>query len=175
MKKIWFRLFLFCSGLLLASAFSMKWMEPDFLLNEKLFTIIQLEFSLSKTEMLFLVTHIDDKVRLLLNNHLVYDFVFMAGVYPTIACLCMMVRDKVNSSAIRKILSFFAFIQILAWFADILENIYLMQWINQQSVNDLYDHFHIIVWAKWLMAVGGLFVAGIAFLFFRKKPIQSNT
>ena len=119
----WQRLFIFCFGLFLGTAFCMKWIESDLRLNEEKFTILGLELFYSKQKVTYTLSSLDYCVQTFLRHHLFFDFAFMAGVYPGITSLCMMAREKVNSSLLKKLLYIFAALQLLAWFADICENI----------------------------------------------------
>ncbi len=169
--NVWSKVFLFSLGISLASAFAMKWIESDFILKGNLFTILGLEFSYTKSEIQFLVSNLDERVHTLLVNHLIYDFAFMAGIYPLIASLCMLSRKKVSGKAMKGLLLFFALIQSIAWVADILENWYLLTWIRERNVNELYFQFHYIVWTKWMIAISGILIT-IVSLFFRGRKIN---
>jgi hypothetical protein len=83
----------------------------------------------------------------------------MAGVYPGIAALCMMARDKSANSVIRKTLFVFAALQLVAWGCDIVENCYLLKWIKDPVIGIEFGFYHIVVYAKWIIA---LFAALIA-------------
>src|SRR5687768_2160898 len=98
----WRLLFLFCLGLATASAFCMKWMEGDFLLKGETFSILDLEFFYTKEELSYILANIDDPTRRILKYHLVFDFAFMAGVFPGIAALCMMAREKIKAASVKK-------------------------------------------------------------------------
>lgn len=155
----WQRLFLFCLGLFAASAFCMKWMEPAFIQDGKLFTIIGLEVSYSKEKVVTILSGIDDHVRTLLRYHLSFDFVFMAGVYPGIAALCMMARSKAGNNTLRLLLFALAVLQAVAWGCDIAENLFLLDWLKNPSAVGQFTLYHTIVWAKWVLALTGALLA----------------
>lgn len=167
----WNRLFLFCFGLFIAGAFAMKWMESDLIYNGGKISIFGLELFYPKDKIIHIFSGIDDKVRTILNYHLSFDFIFMAGVYPGIACLCMMAAQKVKSKNSKKILFFLGAIQLLAWAFDIIENYYLLKWLKQPMIGSEFGFYHVIVYSKWIIALAGALIA-IGFLvgsMFKKK------
>lgn len=165
----WKKLFLFCLGLFIASAFCMKWMESDLWCYGKKFTIIGLELEYDHRQMINIFTGIDAPVRQTLFYHLSFDFIFMAGAYPGIASLCMIARDKTRSTTVKKILFALAAAQLLAWTADIIENLYLLSWMDDtSSLAGRLLMFHVIVIFKWLIALTGA-VFALLFVFRGRK------
>src|SRR4030095_8770032 len=116
----WNRLFLFCLGLFIAGAFAMKWIENDLIYNGEKISIFGLELFYPKEKIMEIFSGINDKVRTILNYHLSFDFIFMAGCYPGIASLCMLAAEKVSPINIKRILFILAFIQLFAWAFDIV-------------------------------------------------------
>ncbi len=157
--NLWRKIFLFSLGLFAGTAFCMKWMEGDFILNGQKFTVIGLEISYTKEKVVGILAGIDDHVKMILRYHLSFDFVFMAGVYPGIAALCMMARNKSAGSVIKKILLVFALSQIAAWASDIYENYCLLKWVNNPAIGDEFSFYHSIVSAKWIIALAGALFA----------------
>lgn len=157
--KGWQRLFLFCFGLFAGTAFCMKWMEGDFIQNGQLFTIIGLEISYSKEKVLAILSGLDDPIRVILRYHLYFDFAFMLGVYPGIAALCMMAREKSGSNFARKILLSLALLQVVAFGCDIAENSYLLKWIKNPVIGNEFGLYHFIVTAKWMIALLAALIA----------------
>lgn len=157
--KFWQRLFLFSLGLFIGTAFCMKWMEGDFIQNGQKFTIIGLEISYPKEKVAGILAGLDEHVKTILRYHLSFDFVFMAGVYPGIAALCMMARSKLAAAGIRKILLALAVLQIVAWGCDIFENCYLLKWIKNPVIGNDFGTYHFIVYLKWIIALAGALVA----------------
>ena len=153
--KRWQKLFLFCLGLFAGTAFCMKWMEGDFWQNGQKFTIIGLEISNSKEQVAAILSGLDGHVKAILRFHLSFDFVFMAGVYPGIAALCMMAREKSVKKLLRKILLVAAVLQIIAWGCDIAENYYLFKWIKNPVIGSEFLRYHFIVAIKWIIALSG--------------------
>ena len=157
--KRWQKLFLFCLGISAGTAFCMKWMEGDFWQNGEKFTIIGLEITYTKEKLAAILSGLDEPVKTILRYHISFDFAFMAGVYPGIAALCMMAREKTTKPVLQKILLVFAFLQTVAWGCDIGENILLSHWIkNPVSISD-FGTYHIIVIVKWSIALMGAILA----------------
>ena len=171
----WKRLILFCLGLFLASAFAMKWMESDLVYNGEKISIFGLELFYSKEKIMTILSGLDSKVKTILNYHLSFDFFFMAGVYPGIACICMIVAEKVNTKLIKRVLFILAFLQLFGWAFDIIENYYLLRWLKQPVIGDEFGFYHTIVYSKWVIALtGALF--GLSMLvssMFKKKVLKS--
>jgi hypothetical protein len=171
----WKRLFLFCCGLFLASAFAMKWMENDLVYNGEKVSIFGLELFYSKEKIILILSGIDTKVKTILSYHLSFDFIFMAGVYPGIACICMMAAEKINSKPLKRVLFILAFLQLFGWVFDIIENYYLLKWVKQPLIGDEFGFYHVIVYSKWVIALtGALF--GIAIFvssMFKKSTLKS--
>jgi hypothetical protein len=157
--KFWQRLFIFSLGLFIGAAFCMKWMEGDFIQNGQKFTIIGLEISYPKVKVANILAGLDEHIKTILRYHLSFDFVFMAGVYPGIAALCMMARGKLAGAGMRKILLAFAVLQIVAWGCDIFENYCLLKWIKNPAIGNDFSFYHFIVSAKWIIAVAGALLA----------------
>jgi hypothetical protein len=153
--KRWHKLFLFCLGLFAGTAFCMKWVEGDFLQTGEKFTIIGLEISYAQEKVTAILSGLDDRVRTILRYHLSFDFAFMAGVYPGIAALCMMAREKVTGNFLKKLLLFLAALQTIAWVCDIIENYWLLHWIKNPVIGNEFGTYHFIVATKWIIALTG--------------------
>ncbi len=158
-NKGWRMLFLFCLGLFAGTAFCMKWMEGDFWQNGQKFTIIGLEISYPKEKLAAILAGLEAPVKTILRFHLSFDFAFMAGVYPGIAALCMMAREKVTSSLLRNVLVAFAVLQLVALGCDIAENYYLLKWIKYPVIGNEFGMYHFIVAVKWILAVSAVLFA----------------
>ena len=177
----WSQLFLFCLGLFIAGAFAMKWMENDLIYKNEKISIFGLELFYSKEKIVEIFSGIDDKVSTILSYHLSFDFIFMAGCYPGIASLCMMASEELkskNTIAIvsKKILFLLAFLQLLAWAFDIVENYYLLKWLKQPTIGTEFGFYHAIVYSKWIIALAGVLLALLIFAtsIFRKKNLRSE-
>jgi hypothetical protein len=171
----WQRLFLFCLGLFLAGAFAMKWMENDLIYNNGKISIFGLELFYPKEKIVEIFSGITDKVKTILGYHLSFDFIFMAGVYPGIACLCMMAREKVKSKTLKIILFLFASLQIVAWAFDITENYYLLKWLKIPMIGDEFGFYHVVVYSKWIIALTGALFAIVILVgsMFKRKNLKS--
>ena len=171
----WNRLFLFCLGLFLASSFAMKWMEADLVFNHESISIFGLELFYPAEKITAIFTGIDARVRTILGYHLVFDFIFMAGVYPGIACLCMMAAEKINVRFIKRILFAFAFLQLIAWTFDVVENYYLLKWLKNPVIGYEFGFYHAIVYSKWIIALTGALSAILILVgsMFKRKNLKS--
>jgi len=149
----WQRLFLFCLGLFIAGAFAMKWMETDLLYNNENISIFGLELFYPKEKIVEIFSGINDKVKAILGYHLSFDFIFMAGCYPGIASLCMMAAKKTSRKSIKSILFMLAFLQIIGWTFDVIENYYLLKWLRTPVIGDEFDFYHVVVYSKWTIAL----------------------
>ena len=165
----WKKLFWFCLGLALASTFCMKWIEDDFISNGKLFSIMDLELKLNKEGLIKIFGGMDNKARTVVDYHLHFDFFFMAGVFPCIAAICMLIRERIEKKIVRSILFIIAFLQLVAWSFDIYENLHLIKWMEDPSSIDKIEFYHILVRLKFILSLGGLAISALSFLFFRSK------
>lgn len=155
----WNKLFLFCAGLFLASSFAMKWMEADLVYNNEKISIFGLELFYSKEKIIEIFTGITDKTKTILEYHLSFDFIFMAGCFPGIACLCMMAMYKVKAAGLKKFLFMLACLQLFAWTFDIIENFYLLKWLKQPVISNEFGFFHTVVYSKWTIALTGALIS----------------
>ena len=171
----WHRLFLFCFGLFIAGAFAMKWMESDLLYNNEKISIFGLELFYPKEKIIEIFSGINDKVRTILGYHLSFDFIFMAGVYPGIACLCMLAADRVNGKTQKRILYILAFLQIFGWTFDVIENYFLLKWLKTPVIGDEFGFYHLVVYSKWIIALTGALFAIVILVgsMFKRKNLKS--
>src|SRR4030095_9308841 len=172
----WQRLFLFCLGLFLAGAFAMKWMENDLLYNNEKISIFGLELFYPREKIVEIFSGISDKVKTILGYHLSFDFIFMAGVYPGIACLCMMAAAKVNGKNLKRILFILAFLQIFGWTFDVVENYYLLKWLKSPVIGDEFGFYHVVVYSKWIIALMGALLPIVILVgsMFKRKNLKSS-
>lgn len=168
----WKKLFFCCLGLFIGTAFCMKWMEGDLKLNGQTFTVIGLELTYPKEKIASIFLGIDEHVKAILRYNLIFDFAFMAGVYPGIAALCMMAKRK-HGKVVGRILLALALLQIVAWGCDIFENCSLLNWIKDPHAVENFSTYHLIVYAKWTLALIGAFVA-IPLVLIKKKKAMSD-
>jgi hypothetical protein len=171
----WQRLFLFCLGLFIAGSFAMKWMENDLLFNNQKISIFGLELFYPKEKIVEIFSGITDKVRTILGYHLSFDFIFMAGCYPGITCLCIMASAKAAGKNLKRILFILAFLQIFGWTFDVIENYYLLKWLKNPVIGDEFDFYHVIVYSKWIIALTGALFAIVILVgsMFKRKNLKS--
>jgi len=171
----WTKLFLFCLGLFIAGAFVMKWLEPDLVYNNEKISIFGLELFYPKQKIAEILSGIDDKVKTILGYHLSFDFIFMAGCYPGIACLCMMAVSKVKGSDFKKLLFILACLQLFAWAFDIIENFYLLKWLKQPVIGNEFGFYHAVVYSKWIIALSAALISIVIHVssMFKKKIRKS--
>ncbi len=155
----WQRLFLFCLGMFIASAFAMKWMEADLVYNKENISIFGLELFYPKEKIVEIFSGINDKTRTILTYHLFFDFIFMAGCFPGIACLCMMAMNKLKRPVLKKIIFVLACLQLFAWTFDIIENSYLLKWLHHPVIGNEFEFYHLVVYSKWTLALTGALVS----------------
>jgi len=166
----WNRIFTFCLGLLIGSAFCMKWMEGDLVQNGKLFTIIGLEISYPTEQVASILAGLDDRLKTILQYHLHFDYIFMVAVYPGIASLCMIGKAKSGSRIFGIILTLLAILQLVAWGCDIYENKCLLDWIKDPVIDDNFGLYHLIVALKWILALTGAAIGIFAAVRKSSKP-----
>ena len=171
----WRRLFLFSLGLFVGTGFCMKWMEADFWSGGEKFNIMGLELFYPKDKMIVLLGGLDSRVKTILQYHLYFDFAFMAGVYPGITSLCMMARQRAVSVPVKRILTLLAWLQLIAWAGDITENYYLLSWIHEPVVGNEFLFYHIVVAAKWILALAGAVLSIGVLLGSKKKSSIAKT
>ena len=171
----WQRLFLFCLGLFLAGAFAMKWIEGDLIYNNENISIFGLELFYPKEKIVEIFSGINDKVKAILGYHLSFDFIFMAGCYPGIACLSMMASAKVNNKNLKRILFILAFLQIFGWTFDVIENYYLLKWLKTPVIGNEFGFYHVVVYSKWIIALSGALFAIVILVgsMFKRKNLKS--
>lgn len=164
----WKNGFLVCLGLFAGTAFCMKWLETEFVAQGRLFTIIGLEISYTREEIILVLQGLEEPARSLLRYQLLFDFAFMAGVYPGIAALCMMASMRTGKPLLQKMLRWLAVWQIVAWGCDVTENLYLLKWLRDPgSVGDT-GLYHALVWTKWIIALAAVLISVTGFLLRRK-------
>src|SRR5206468_11764002 len=129
------------------------------------------ELFYSKKQVIDVLTQIKEPAKIALNYQLIFDFAFMVGVYPAIASLCMMAREKTMKKGLRNFLFALAMLQPIAWAFDVTENIYLLSWLDKPEIGDEFAMYHNIVTAKWIIALVG-FLSALAFLLFRRRQVN---
>ena len=165
----WQRLFLFCLGVFIASGFAMQWLASDFWWGDERFSIFSIELFYPGETLVKLFKEINQPAKAALEYQLIFDFIFMAGAYPGIASLCMMAREKISRKGLRNVLLALAFLQPVAWAFDIIENIFILRWMNDPVIGNELGMYHNIVIAKWLIAISGGLFGAVTFLVKKSK------
>ena len=119
-------------------------MKNDFFRWQRLF-LFCLGLFIAKEKIVEIFSGIDDKVKTILGYHLSFDFIFMAGCYPGIVCLCMLASKKTSRKSIKSILFTLAFLQIFGWTFDVVENYYLLKWLKDPVIGDEFGFYHLVV------------------------------
>ena len=138
------------------------------------FSILDFEFPPSAQELVSFIKGIfnlpDDlvnKTLKALKRQLWLDFLFMPGLYGCIFILSMKVSMKMIYFG-HKLFAVLAWIQFIAWFCDIVENIYLLNKIRPEPVisspvvHKSYEILEVIKWGIPLLAA----VCSIAAIFY---------
>lgn len=106
-----------------------------------------------------------------LRSHLMIDYLFMPAIYGAIFLLCMYVAHRLGEFPVEQgIFAALAWLQILAWVLDLIENGLLLSYIRPDLERELpvgrHKFFTRIVWAKWVFALAGLICALMMMLYF---------
>ncbi len=155
-------------GITLLINFIMTFQTRNFYLMHvviRKFSIIDFEFPASASELTSLVKNIfalppelAKKSLMAFKSQLYIDFLFMPAAYGSIFILCMKVSSKMIYFG-HKFFIFLAWLQLVSWLFDIIENIYLLNKIRPNPVVStpfvqvLYTAMEIIKWAIPLVAI----------------------
>jgi hypothetical protein len=169
----WKKLLLFSIGLAIASGFCMKWIESELWYGQEKISIIGLELFYPKEKVTEILAGVSEHVRITLRFHLVFDYAFMAGVYPGIASLCMMAGMKIASAWLKNGLFILAWLQLPAWVCDVWENYYLLAWLNKPEIGNEFLLFHFVSIVKWILALTGALVSIPLFIMYRRKRVEN--
>ena len=104
-----------------------------------------------------------------LRGQLYIDFIFMPFAYGAIAILCVQLSMKMSTPFGKNIFIIFAYLQLIAWLCDIIENIYLLQKIKpgvEPSSPALHKAYLVMECFKWGIALIGLNCAIAATFYF---------
>ncbi len=161
---------LFCMvfGLMLFFTLIMSRLSANFYTKDvvvKKFSIIDLELPATAIELvnvtkgLFSLDEEHSKKALrAVRWHLIIDFIYMPFAYGSVFILCMLVAGKMNSVGV-DIFIVLAWLQIVPWICDIIENIYLFGKIKPDPVisnartHRLYLFMQTVKWGIALTAV----------------------
>ena len=176
-QDIWF-LFCFVFGITLAIAFVMRILSTYFYTKDvviKKFTILDIEIAASPKELVNLINGLyalpadySKKAVRALRARMYLDFIFMPFAYGSIFLLCMRVLEKMQSALGINTFGILAFLQIISWLFDIIENIYILRKIHpapvasSQRVHTWYLYMEAVKWGIILIGVVSCF-ASIAY------------
>jgi hypothetical protein len=60
---------------------------------------------------------------------------------------------------LKKFVFIMACLQLFAWAFDIIENYYLLKWLEQPVIGNEFGFYHIVVYSKWIIALTGALIA----------------
>ena len=165
-------------AVMLSVALIMKIQSRNFYTNDvviRKFTMMDLELPASAREIVNLIKGIYllpskgiQKTLRSLKGQLYADFIFMPAAYGSIFLLCMQVSLKTSSTA-HWILAIIAWLQVMAWLCDIIENIYLLNKIRPDVVvsgNAIHNAYTILEFIKWSIILTGVICSVFALLYF---------
>jgi len=161
-------LFSICFGLMLLVSFIMMVLSRRFYTNDVIirkFSIMELEVPATAQELVNIVKGLfllpadkSKKAVSALKTQLWLDFLFMPLAYGSIFLLCWRVAHKMDLSAGKQVFLWLAYAQALPFLFDIIENIYLLQKIKQQtavqaSTDKTHTAYLYMELAKWGIAL----------------------
>ncbi len=172
-------LFCIAFGLTLLFRFIMAVQSSHFYTKDvvvKKFSIMELELPATPIELVNLIKGLyklpepaSKKAISSLKSQLYIDFLFMPCAYGAIFLLCMLVSAKMKTSFGLNVFSLLAWAQLIPWFCDIVENIYLLRKIipdpvaSPLSVHKAYLRMEYI---KWGISLGAAICAMAAMCYF---------
>jgi hypothetical protein len=95
-----------------------------------------------------------------LRTQLWVDFLFMAGFYPSIAILCIIMGYKTDAG--QYFFWLMAALQLFAWIFDILENGYCLHKLRKPVVGgtkNAFQSYSFSVYAKFILCLAGVAVS----------------
>ncbi len=165
-------------GMVLVKSFMMRIQSMNFYTQDvviRRFSIMDLVFPASPLEVVLLIKGIyglpvkrRKKTLQSLKAQLYIDFLFMPAVYGTIFLACMKVSLVMKSFSGQELFADLAWIQILPFICDILENIYLLNKISPNiapSKQAVHKAFHLLEIIKWGIALTGAICAIAAIVY----------
>jgi len=138
------------------------------------FSIMDLEFPATPQELVIFIRGIfrlppelSKKSLNSLKNQLYLDFLFMPAAYGTIFILCMKVSMKMTSFG-HSLFAVLAWLQLISWICNIIENIYLLKKISPEpvaSTEAVHKAYLILELCKWGIPLISI-VCGVAGIFY---------
>lgn len=159
---------LFCTafGLMLLFSFYMGLLSLDFYTMDvvkKKFSIMDLEVPAKPIELANLIRGLyklprPDAIKAIraLRWHFCFDFLFMPCAYGSVFLLCMLVSSRMELTFGGNIFTVLAWLQVIPWVCDIIENIYLLRKIKPHprvSTKAVHKAYLIMEGVKWGIAL----------------------
>ncbi|GAA3969676.1 hypothetical protein [Mucilaginibacter dorajii] len=169
--------FLICLAVLLSATIVMTIQSRNFVTMgqvKKEFSIFDLEFPMSGKALFHLITGIDKlpsaegaRSKNALKGQLYVDFIYMPGVYLAIFLLCMKTATKIHGAG-GYVFAVLAWLQLVAWLGDIIENVFLLLKISnpQEPSVTIFKAYQVLEFIKWGSATKGFICSCFALLFF---------
>jgi hypothetical protein len=132
------------------------------------FTILNVEMAESQEDLMQLFSTVDKDVLESINDNLNTDYFFMFGCYPFVALLCWLVA-RTSGKALRLLFITVAFLQVVPFTFDMLENYSLQQWMQKKDAPVGFGVFQLLVTTKFILALGAFLVSSIL-LYYRAIP-----
>ena len=172
---------LFCIlfGLMLLVTIVMNLQSLHFVTKDvvvRKFSIIDLQLAASPTELVSIIKGLYElspsqskKAINALKGQLYIDFLFMPCAYGSVFLLCIRIAERIQFSLGKNVFMFFAWLQLLSWIFNIIENIYLLRKINPNPVTPektVHNAFLIMEAAKWAIVLTGAVCSVSAICYF---------
>ncbi len=170
--------FCICFGAAMFTSMLMSMHAEKFMTRDgstRKFSIMNLEFPSSPLDIVNTIRGIyklpepaSGKSLKALKNNLYIDFLFMPAIYGSIFLLCMHVSSKTTWLG-HPAFALFAWLQIVCWLFDVIENIYLLRKIQPEveaSSNLVHNLYRYLVVIKWGIALLGGVCALMVLLYF---------
>ena len=165
-------------GVMLLTTFIMRRQSRQFFTMDvviRKFSILDLEFPGSPKEIPDIIKGVyalpaaqQKRTLSALRGQLWVDFLFMPAAYGSIFLVCIKVAEKMNPAG-TSLFTWLAWLQLLPWLCDIIENIYLLRKTypavppSSQAVHKAYQWLEIV---KWGISQVGMVCGLSALLFF---------
>ena len=166
-------------GAMLFLILLMRWQGTFFYTKDvvvRRFSILDLEIPASPIELVNIIKGLyqlpvqkKDASINALKTQLYIDFIFMPFAYGFVALLCVQVSRKMSLAAGSNIFLVFAFLQMVSWILDIIENIYLLNKIKptvEISSPGIHKAYLIMEAIKWGLALVSTICAVAALFYF---------
>lgn len=129
------------------------------------FSILDIQFVSSKRDFYKIINGIyrlpeATKILRALRLSLVLDFLFMPAIYGSVFILCMSVSIKMSGTNGGIVFALFAWLQLLAWLLDIIENVFVLTHLKKVDMDSHFQDsrwrgFKYVVHTKWSIALLG--------------------